>query len=114
LALSFVSRVSRLAGTMIVRVVIRVSTDSSRAATSPFVAAAFDRGRNHTIVCPNIFVPVVRNWRSQRRAHANSIPRIASPAGITTKAGPGSTIMKTPISTTVPPMSAIAQRLAHV
>ena len=40
---------------------------------------------------------------SQRRAQANSVARMASPAGTTISAGPGVTIMSTPRITTVPP-----------
>jgi len=43
----------------------------------------------------------------QRRAHTNSVAKIANPAGITTTAGPGRMIIATPISTTVPPMMAM-------
>ena len=53
-----------------------------------------------------------RSVFSQRRAKANSIERIASPAGITMKAGPGSTIMATPTITTVVPITPIAMRRA--
>jgi hypothetical protein len=51
--------------------------------------------------------------RNQRRAHAYSTPRIASPSGITTSAGPGSTIIATPIASTVPPTTEIAMRRAQ-
>ena len=51
-----------------------------------------------------------RIFLSQRRAKANSIERMASPAGITMKAGPGSTSMATPTSTTVPPITPTAMR----
>jgi alkylation response protein AidB-like acyl-CoA dehydrogenase len=49
---------------------------------------------------------------SQMRAHANSMPRMARPAGITTKAGPGSTIMATPTSSTDPPTMQMTTRFA--
>lgn len=50
--------------------------------------------------------------RSQRLAHANSVPRIASPSGITMIAGPGMTTSTTPMSKTVNPMTKITTRLA--
>jgi len=45
-------------------------------------------------------------------AQTNSDAKTASPSGITTKAGPGKTIMAIPIRRTVPPISAIKKRLA--
>ena len=50
--------------------------------------------------------------RNQRRAQANSSAKIARPAGITTVAGPGSTIIAIPTSKTVPPTMATIMRLA--
>jgi len=79
-----------------------------------FATPLFEFGFNQMRVRPNILVPLVRNCCSQRRAHANSSPRIASPAGITTNAGPGVTIMMMPMRTTVPPTRAITHRLAQV
>ena len=52
-----------------------------------------------------------RAFRNHRRAQANSIARMASPAGITIKAGPGSTKNATPIASTVPPTTRIVMRL---
>ena len=40
-----------------------------------------------------------------RRAHAYSLAKIASPIGMTMKAGPGKTIIAMPISSTVTPMT---------
>ena len=54
-----------------------------------------------------------RTRASQRRAQANSRPRMARPAGITTRAGPGSTTMASPISSSVPPISVTAMRRAR-
>lgn len=58
----------------------------------------------------------LRGWslrcRNNRRAQANSIARIPSPKGITTRAGPGVTIMMTPIKTTVAPTTKIIVRRA--
>lgn len=48
---------------------------------------------------------------SQCPAHANSVARIARPAGITRNAGPGRTIKATPNNSTVPPITAMATRL---
>jgi hypothetical protein len=50
---------------------------------------------------------------SQARAQAYSRPRIASPAGITTSAGPGSTSIAMPTSSTVKPITLTAIRLAQ-
>lgn len=52
-------------------------------------------------------VPAIRcrTCRRNRRAHANSVARIARPIGMTTKAGPGSTMRAIPNSTTEPPMT---------
>jgi len=50
---------------------------------------------------------------SQRRANANSTESTASAAGMTTVAGPGSTIMAIPMTSIVPPMIAIAMRRAR-
>ncbi len=49
---------------------------------------------------------------SQRRAHANSSPRMPRPIGITMNAGPGSTIMAMPMPRTVNPTMVTAMRLA--
>lgn len=46
------------------------------------------------------------------RAQVNSILRIASPAGITTIAGPGVMIIRTPIATTVTPTTPMTMRRA--
>src|SRR5512139_396684 len=53
-----------------------------------------------------------RTRRSRRRAQTNSVARIARPAGITTNAGPGRTIIATPIATTVPPTTSTIERHA--
>src|ERR1043165_5399613 len=50
--------------------------------------------------------------RSQLRAPANSRLRMPSPTGITTNAGPGRTIIKTPTTSTDPPTMPTAIRLA--
>ncbi len=50
-------------------------------------------------------------WSSQRFAQANSSARMPRPAGITMKAGPGSTIIATPMHRTVNPTTAITIRL---
>jgi hypothetical protein len=55
----------------------------------------------------------VLTLRNHDRAHAYSMPRIASPSGITTRPGPGSTSIATPIRSTVPPTMEIAIRLAQ-
>lgn len=55
-----------------------------------------------------------RITRSQRRAHAYSVARIANPTGITTRAGPGSIIMATPIKRTVIPTIKITMRRAYL
>jgi len=55
---------------------------------------------------------ILRSFLSQRRAQANSMPRIASPNGITMMAGPGATIMTIPSRITVAPTTAIAIRRA--
>lgn len=57
------------------------------------------------------FGNTARAERNQRRAQANSIARIASPAGITMNAGPGSKIMAIPMASTVPPTTKIITRL---
>jgi hypothetical protein len=49
---------------------------------------------------------------SQRRAHANSSPRMPRPIGITMNAGPGSAIIAMPIARTVKPTMVMAMRLA--
>jgi hypothetical protein len=54
---------------------------------------------------------IARAERSQRLAQANSNARIASPAGITTNAGPGKTINAIPRASTVPPTTATRTRL---
>jgi len=54
-----------------------------------------------------------RTERSHRLAQTNSIARIASPAGITMKAGPGNTIMATPMASTVPPKATTATLFNH-
>ena len=46
------------------------------------------------------------------RAHVNSIPRIMSPTGMTTIAGPGVTIITTPSSNTVTPTTPTTMRRA--
>ena len=53
-----------------------------------------------------------RTRRNHRRAHVNSTPRIASPIGITTRAGPGVTIITTPSARTVLPKTPTAIRSA--
>jgi hypothetical protein len=45
------------------------------------------------------------NFASQRRAQANSIPKIASPSGMMRIEGPGNTIITIPINNTVSPIS---------
>jgi hypothetical protein len=50
------------------------------------------------------------NFASHRRAHANSIPRIARPSGITKIAGPGVNTIATPMSKTVSPMTRMKSR----
>lgn len=50
------------------------------------------------------------NFANHRRAHANSMPRIISPSGITKMDGPGVTTITTPSSKTVSPMSRIKSR----
>jgi len=52
-----------------------------------------------------------RALRSQRLAHANSIARMANPAGIMRKAGPGNTTNAMPTAKTVPPSVATMMRL---
>ena len=52
-----------------------------------------------------------RAWRSQRLAQKNPPPSIANPAGITRKAGPGTTTSASPIASTVPPATATMRRL---
>src|SRR5262249_31291836 len=47
---------------------------------------------------------------STRRAHANSLPRISRPRGITIKAGPGKTSSAMPISIIVPPITPTTTR----
>src|SRR2546425_184352 len=49
---------------------------------------------------------------SRRRAQANSVARMARPAGMTTKAGPGSTISARPTSSTITPITATPMRRA--
>jgi hypothetical protein len=49
--------------------------------------------------------------RSHRLAQANSIAKIAKPAGITRKAGPGNAISAMPRASTVPPTTPIRMRL---
>ena len=49
---------------------------------------------------------------SQLRAQANSMPRMPRPTGMTTNAGPGSTIMQMPTTSTEPPTMPMAMRLA--
>src|SRR6185295_12174343 len=49
---------------------------------------------------------------SHRLAQAYSRPRMPSPIGITTIAGPGSTIIAMPTTSTVNPTTEIAMRLA--
>src|SRR5437763_5258567 len=56
---------------------------------------------------PRALATIARPWMTARRAQANSVARIARPIGMTINAGPGKTIKATPISRTVPPMSAI-------
>lgn len=69
--------------------------------------------RRSTLVLPSgpFFGRSARALHSQRLAHANSIARMAKPAGIKRKAGPGSTIKARPASSTVPPMRATTKRL---
>lgn len=50
--------------------------------------------------------------RNQRRAQANSMAKIARPVGMTSVAGPGSTIIATPTSKTVPPTMETTMRRA--
>jgi hypothetical protein len=50
------------------------------------------------------------NFASQRRAQANSIPKIANPSGITKIEGPGVTTITTPMSSTVSPITRIKSR----
>lgn len=45
-------------------------------------------------------------------AQMNSVARIASPVDITTTAGPGNTIMATPITRTVKPITTTLRRFA--
>jgi hypothetical protein len=45
------------------------------------------------------------NFANQRRAQANSMPRMAKPSGITRIEGPGRTIITIPIKSTVRPTS---------
>ena len=52
-----------------------------------------------------------RTFLSQRRAHAYSVARIASPIGMTMNAGPGKTSRATPISRTVAPTTDTITRL---
>ena len=47
-------------------------------------------------------------------AQTNSVARIASPRGMTIKAGPGNTIMATPTSNTENPMTATTARLSNL
>ena len=54
---------------------------------------------------------IARAERSHRLAQANSIARIASPAGMTMKAGPGSTTNAMPKASTVPPTTVTTMRL---
>ena len=49
---------------------------------------------------------------SQMRAQANSMPRMARPAGMTMKAGPGNTMRQMPTTRTVPPTMPMAIRFA--
>ena len=55
-----------------------------------------------------------RAFLSQRRAHAYSVARIASPKGITTNAGPGKTSRAIPISSTVAPTTDTIARLTNL
>ena len=54
---------------------------------------------------------IARAERSHRLAQANSIARMANPAGITMNAGPGNTIIAIPRISTVPPSATIIMRL---
>ena len=56
---------------------------------------------------------IARTRPSHARAHANSRPRMASPAGTTMNAGPGSTTMARPPSSTVKPITPMATFLAQ-
>jgi len=58
----------------------------------------------------DFFGTIARADRSQRLAQANSTARIASPSGITMKAGPGSTTSARPRSRTVPPSTTTKMR----
>jgi len=66
--------------------------------------------QDHTISfrCVKLFLlrKSPRALFNHRRAHGNSIAKIANPAGITMKAGPGSTIKAMPTASTVPPTTA--------
>ncbi len=78
-----------------------------------FDEVSFDGGRTFASLNLRIFHFVVTRMRlSNRRAHTNSIARIARPSGITTKAGPGKKIIASPIETTVPPSSPMTIRQA--
>ncbi len=73
------------------------------------------RDRNQWQFLYNFLFFILSRWvrkkhfifSSQRPAHANSVARIANPAGITIKAGPGRTISTMPKSKTVPPITAM-------
>jgi hypothetical protein len=50
---------------------------------------------------------------NKRRAHKNSVARIANPNGITTTAGPGRITIATPMNKTVKPSVATTPRLSQ-
>ena len=58
-----------------------------------------------------MLLAIRRAFLSQRRAHAYSVARMASPTGITTKAGPGKTSRAMPINRIVAPTTETITRL---
>src|SRR6185369_12336799 len=93
--------------------VLRISTRALRAG---FDLRSADRAVSHRRSLRRRRNPEPFSFASTSRrfAHANSMARIASPAGITMKAGPGRIIIATPTSSTVNPATAMATRLIHL
>ena len=78
------------------------------------VAAAFDCGQAalDDYIRRYALRDVRRNLARHRFAHRNSVASMERPMGMTINAGPGKTISATPISVTVPPITATTMRLA--
>jgi hypothetical protein len=86
---------------------VRVDGDAVLGVTNATLGFLYSNGHG---AAAGLRVSNARARLSRRRAQTNSTDSTASPAGMIRQAGPGRTIITTPASSTVPPITAMTSR----